>query len=38
MSIFKVNHKQYVVWDNSGNYARFIGTLIQCRYYIKDYE
>ena len=36
MSILKHSASTYVVWDNTGNYARFIGTLAQCRTYKKE--
>jgi len=36
MSIEKVNHVSYAVWDNIGGFCLFIGTLQQCRQYIKE--
>ena len=38
MSIEKVNHKSYVVWDNVGNFVHFIGTLAQCVYYVDNFD
>ena len=37
MSIEKVNHKSYVVWDNVGNFIHFVGTLAQCVNYVNSF-
>ena len=38
MSIEKLNDKTFIVWDNIGGFARFIGTYNQCKYYIAKYK
>ena len=38
MSIFKHGDKMYVVWDNDGGFARFIGTYDQCVKYKEEWS
>ena len=38
MSIEKINHKSFVVWDNVGNFVHFIGTYSQCLNYVKSFD
>ena len=45
MSIEKVNHKSFVVWDNVGNFAHIldekgstIGTYEQCLNYVNSFD
>ena len=38
MSIEKVNHKSFVVWDNVGNFVHFIGTYVQCISYVDSFD
>jgi len=36
MSILKHSYKMYVVWDNVGGFAHFVGSYEQCRQYVKE--
>jgi len=37
MSIEKIHHKSFVVWDNVGNFVHFIGTYQQCLNYVNEF-
>jgi len=38
MSIEKLKHRMFIVWDNVGMFPHFIGTYDQCKSYIAKYE
>ena len=38
MSIYKVNHKSFAVWDNTGGFALFIGSYEHCVNYIAGFD
>jgi len=38
MSIIKHGNKIYVVWDNDGGFARFIGSYSECKQYIGSHS
>ena len=38
MSILKMNSVLHAVWDNTGGFALFVGTLQQCKDYINEFD